>query len=83
MTITLPAAKMDDEKIVHFLKMVARSKIPSLQPNCIDREELLAAQKDPENYKHIIVRVCGFSAQFVLLSPEYQEEILTRTLAEV
>ena len=39
---------------------------------------LLKAQQEPEKYGHIIVRVCGFSAPFVLLSPQYQEEFLTR-----
>jgi len=82
-TLTLPAANLDAAKMVEFFKMVARSKVMSLQPNVVKREDLLAAQKDPEHYGHIIVRVCGFSAPFVLLPPIFQEEILTRTLSEV
>lgn len=83
MTLTLPAGGMDKQRIAAFFRMVVRSGAMSVQPNCVNKEELLAAQKDPENYGHIIVRVCGFSAPFVLLPPIYQEEIISRTIAEV
>ena len=83
LTLTLPANGMDMKKIAEFFKIISRNGILSIQPNCVSREELLKAQKDPENYGHIIVRVCGFSAPFVLLPEIFQEEILTRTLAEV
>ena len=82
MTITLPAGGMDSDRLVAFLRMAARAGVEAIQPNCIDRETLLAAQREPENYRHIIVRVCGFSAPFVLLSREYQAEILSRTYSE-
>ena len=42
------------------------------------RYHLLAAQKDPEHYKHIIVRVTGFSCPFVNLSEDWQNEVLSR-----
>ena len=53
-----------------------------MQPNCVNKEMLLKAQQEPENYGHIIVRVCGFSAPFVLLSEEYQNEFITRLSEE-
>lgn len=83
MTLTLPAGNMNSARMTEFLKMVSRSGVPAVQPNCVKTEDLLAAQKDPENYGHIIVRVCGFSAPFVLLPPVFQEEVLTRTMSEV
>ena len=83
MTVTLPAGGMDTDRLAAFLRMAARAGTEAIQPNCIDKETLLAAQKDPENYRHIIVRVCGFSAPFVLLSEEYQAEILSRIYSEV
>ena len=83
MSLTLPAGNLDSERIVEFFKMASRSGISSIQPNCVKREDLLQAQKNPENYTHIIVRVCGFSAPFVALPKIYQDEILTRTLSEV
>ena len=82
MTLHLPAGGMDADRLIAFLRMAAASGAEAIQPNCVDRETLLAAQRDPEHYRHVIVRVCGFSAPFVLLSEEYQREILTRTYAE-
>lgn len=78
MTLTLPAGGMDAGRLVAFLRMAARSGIQAIQPNCVDRQTLLDAQRDPEHHRHIIVRVCGFSAPFVLLSEEYQAELLSR-----
>ena len=65
-----------------FLRAVAYSGIQSLQLNCTSREQLLDAQKHPENYPTLIVRVCGFSAKFTSLSPEWQQEVLTRNFYE-
>ena len=83
MTLTLPAGGMDGDRLSAFLRMAARAGVQAIQPNCIDKETLLAAQRDPEKYRHIIVRVCGFSAPFVLLSEEYQAEILSRIYSGV
>ena len=45
----------------------------------VDRKTLLDAQKHPENYQNLIVRVSGFSAYFVNLFEELQNEIIKRT----
>lgn len=50
-----------------------------LQINVIDPETLIAAMEDPEHHKDIIVRVGGFSDNFVLLDKEIQSEVLKRT----
>jgi len=50
-----------------------------IQFNVIGRETLLAAQREPEKYKNLVVRVSGFSAYFVSLFPELQNEIIART----
>lgn len=47
--------------------------------NAIDRETLLDAQNRPENYQDLLVRVGGFSARFVNLGKEHQDEIIART----
>ena len=39
-------------------------------------------RKSLENYPELIVRVCGFSARFTALSPEWQQEVLTRNFYE-
>ena len=48
------------------------------QGNVTDIGELLRAQKDPDKYTHLMVRVGGYSARFVTLSTELQNEIITR-----
>ena len=65
-----------------FLRTAADSAIESLQLNCTTKEQLLDAQKHPEKYPDLIVRVCGFSAKFTSLSPEWQNEVITRNFYE-
>ncbi len=46
----------------------------------VNRNDLENAIKEPEKYQHLFVRVGGFSARFVELSPDVQKDILSRTL---
>jgi len=50
-----------------------------IQFNVIDRKTLVAAQKNPNEYKDLIVRVAGYSDHFNNLSKELQDEIIDRT----
>lgn len=50
-----------------------------IQFNVIDKETLINAQKHPEEYKDLIVRVAGYSDHFRNLSKELQDEIINRT----
>ncbi len=50
-----------------------------IQFNVIDRQTLLNAQKNPEEYRDLIVRVAGYSDYFRNLSKELQDEIINRT----
>jgi len=54
-----------------------------LQINVVDRETLLMAQKHPEMYRDLLVRIGGYSDYFVRISPQMQAEILERTAHEV
>lgn len=65
-----------------FLRAAAATAVQSIQLNCTSKEELLDAQKHPEKYPNLIVRVCGFSAKFTSLSPEWQEEVISRNFYE-
>ena len=76
--IILPSNRMTLENCEGFLRACAHSSIGSLQLNCVTKEELLDAQIHPENHRDLIVRVCGFSARFTSLSPEWQKEVLSR-----
>lgn len=48
------------------------------QGNTTSVKELRAARRDPESYRHLIVRVGGFSAKFTALDPQLQDEIINR-----
>ena len=49
------------------------------QFSIIGRETMIAAQKNPEKYKDLVVRIAGYSAYFVELSPELQSDLIGRT----
>jgi formate C-acetyltransferase len=80
--IILPSNNVDLDRCEAFLRAAAGTAMQSLQLNCTTREQLLDAQKHPEKYPDLIVRVCGFSAKFTSLSPEWQKEVLTRNFYE-
>ena len=65
-----------------FLRTIAGTAVQSLQLNCTSREELLDAQKHPEKYPDLIIRVTGFSAKFTSLSREWQDEVISRNFYE-
>ena len=50
-----------------------------VQYNIVSRATLLAAKKNPENYRDLVVRVAGYSAFFTTLSPDTQDDIIART----
>ena len=51
-----------------------------IQFNVLDTNILRDAQKHPENYRDLVVRVAGFSAFFTKLHPGVQNEIIARTV---
>lgn len=63
----------------NYLKTWKAKKIPHIQFNIVDRETLLKAQENPDEYQDLIVRVAGFSAYFVDLSRGLQDHIIART----
>jgi formate C-acetyltransferase len=50
-----------------------------IQLNVVDRSVLLEAKKNPDRHRNLLVRVVGYSAYFVTLSPEQQDEIIARS----
>lgn len=67
------------DKFVSFLEASREKKIFHNQFNVIDVKTLRAAQKNPDDYTDLIVRVAGYCAQFISLMPEAQEAIIART----
>jgi formate C-acetyltransferase len=43
------------------------------------RETLVAAQKNPEDYRDLVVRIAGYSAYFVEMCKELQDDIIGRS----
>ncbi|MDF2883140.1 MAG: pyruvate formate-lyase [Clostridiaceae bacterium] len=66
-------------KFADFLLTFMKLKIQHIQFNVISRQTLIDAQKHPENYKGLVVRVAGYSAFFVELNKEIQDDIIART----
>ena len=67
------------EKFVALIRTFFDQKGMHMQFNVVDRETLLDAQKHPENYAHLVVRVAGYSALFTTLSRSLQDDIIRRT----
>lgn len=67
------------ERLIAFIKAWRDLKLWHLQFNIINQKTLLDAQKNPENYRSLLVRVAGYSAYFVQLSPNLQDDIILRT----
>ena len=73
------AGKEGTQKLVSFIRTWNDLKLWHLQFNIVNKETLLAAQKDPDKYRGLLVRVAGYSAYFVDLSPDLQNDIIART----
>ena len=67
------------KKWISLLKTYFKLGGEQLQPTVVSTEVLKAAQKDPGSYRNIIVKVGGYSAYFVDLGKEVQDEIISRT----
>ena len=67
------------ETFVNLIRGYFDQKGSHMQFNVVSRETLLDAQKHPENYKSLVVRVAGYSALFTTLSRSLQDDIINRT----
>ncbi len=81
-TITLSPSLMRDherrEKLKAFLRGYTQNGGTALQINILDAETLKDAQKHPENYKNLLVRITGYNAYFTSIGRELQNEIIAR-----
>ena len=48
--------------------------------NIVDKDKILAANENPELYPDLVVRVTGFTAYFISLSPEFRQLVVDRIL---
>ncbi|MEM3365479.1 MAG: pyruvate formate lyase family protein [Candidatus Methanomethyliaceae archaeon] len=69
----------DLRKLAFLIKTYFNLGGKHVQFNVVSKETLIDAQKHPENYRDLIVRVAGYSAYFVELSKSIQDEVIKRT----
>ena len=67
------------QKLVSFIRTFCDLKLWHVQFNVINADTLVKAQKNPEKYRNLIVRIAGYSAYFCDLSPELQDDLIRRT----
>ena len=81
-TITFNPAIVRDpshkEKFKAFLRGYAENGGTALQINMLDPDMLRDAQKHPQNYPHLLVRITGYNAYFTTVGKELQDEVIAR-----
>ena len=68
------------EKTVDMFETYFKMGGTHFQLTYVSKEDLIAAQNEPEKYKNVRVRVSGFSDYFVLLNKGLQDDIIERTV---
>lgn len=67
------------DKFANMMRGFVDLEIPHIQFNVVRKEDLIAAKKNPENYRGLTIRVAGYTAYFTELSEKLQDEIIART----
>lgn len=65
--------------MMNLLKTLCTLDVYHVQFNVVDREVLIDAQKHPENHRGLLIRVAGYTAFYIELGKEVQDEIIGRT----
>ncbi|MGI6217215.1 MAG: glycyl radical protein [Coriobacteriales bacterium] len=71
------------EKLEDLMKTYFDNAGMQMQLNIIGTETLRDAQKSPENYQDLVVRIAGFSSYFVEVNKETQDDLIRRTQQEL
>ncbi len=81
MNTTLPGTRANEglRRFVGIIDQYFQMGGAQMQFNVVSKKTLMDAQKHPENYSDLIVRVAGYSAYFTQLSSDVQQDIIERT----
>lgn len=67
-------------RMMALLKSMCSLGVYHVQFNVVDQEKLIQAQQNPDDYRGLLVRVAGYTAYFVELGRDVQDEIIGRTV---
>ena len=77
------AGKDDGARVTHLVGLIDGyfgSQGHHINVNVFDRELLRDAMEHPEKYPHLTIRVSGYAVNFIKLTREQQEEVISRTI---
>ena len=87
MNMKINGTLLKDQAGTDALKSLIQAYIaddgPQIQVNFVNAEDLIAAQKEPEKHRDLVVRIAGYCEYFVNLDRKLQSEIISRTLHEL
>jgi len=67
------------KRMADLIRVFVDQKVDHVQINVVHSDTLRAAQKEPEKYKDLTVKVAGYNARFVTLHRDLQDTVIART----